>query len=48
MKLIGIHPVDGNGRVSRAMSESYLESLSFIPHTPYSTNYKQEYQNMMA
>ncbi len=49
IELIAIHPfVDGNGRVSRAMSESYIESFNFIPYTPYSTDYKQEYQNMMA
>ncbi len=34
--------------MSRALSESYLESHNFIPYTPYSVNYKKEYQIMMA
>lgn len=49
VELIAIHPfIDGNGRVSRALSESYLESHNFIPYTPYSVDYKKEYQTMMA
>ncbi len=49
VELIAIHPfIDGNGRVSRAISESYLESFNFIPYTPYSTKYKKDYQRIMG
>lgn len=49
IELISIHPfTDGNGRVARAFSESYLESKGFLPYTPYSTDHKRQYQEEMG
>lgn len=47
--LISIHPfVDGNGRTSRALSESYLEKNGYLPYTPYSEKEKRIYQKKMG
>lgn len=49
LELISIHPFsDGNGRVSRALAESFIEHFGFLPYTPYSVDYKYFYQNVMA
>ncbi len=48
-ELISIHPFnDGNGRVSRAFAEAYLERNGYIPYTPYSVNHKRAYQEAMG
>lgn len=48
-ELISIHAFnDGNGRVSRAFAESYLEKLGYVPYTPYSVNQKRSYQEAMG
>lgn len=49
IQLISIHPFeDGNGRVSRAISESYIENKGYYPYTPYKNVFKKDYQNMMG
>lgn len=49
IQLISIHPfVDGNGRVSRAISENYIENKGYFPYTPYKEEFKRNYQKMMA
>lgn len=49
VEIISIHPFnDGNGRVARAFSESYLETNNFVPYTPYSLDHKKNYQDEMG
>lgn len=49
LEVISIHPFDdGNGRVARGFSESYIESMGFIPYMPYSREYKKVYQDEMG
>lgn len=49
IELISIHAFnDGNGRVSRAFAEAYIERKGYVPYTPYSVSHKRTYQEAMG